>query len=213
MKRIEPDKFAIRRTALYAALIACGLTAGQAAQASPAISGFELLGGGTLDAISINNLDNTIDLTKTLTGAEPLVLRITVAHSTGSGGPFSITESVRNRTGTDWTGYSLDITGDDANGVVFNNFSAATMSGYTLDGAPTSGPDKLSFTGAQANGANADAAFTVSFRDPGAGQTYTVDLVQAAVAGANPVPLPMAGYLLGTALMGLGLVGRRRKAA
>ncbi|MGE0859460.1 MAG: VPLPA-CTERM sorting domain-containing protein [Gammaproteobacteria bacterium] len=209
MKRIEPDKFATRRTALYAALIACGLTAAGAAQAAPSISGFELLSGGTLDAISINNLDNTIDLSKTLSGVEPLVLRITVAHGTGSGGPFTLTESVRNMTGSDWAGYALDITGDDADGVVFNNFSAATMTGFTLDDAPTSGPVKLSFTGSQANGASADAAFTLSFRDPGAGQTYTVDLVQA----ASPVPLPMAGYLLGTALMGLGLVGRRRRAA
>lgn len=200
----------IPRKAICAAVAATcfGLAAG--AQAAASITGIEMLPGslgGTLNSFSIDNVNNTISIDKTMTSIDSLTLRITVGHSTGGGNQFAVSESIANGTGQDWKDYHLSVAGE--NGVVFNQFSKSTLTGFTLDSAPSSGPTMLNFTGALAAGGSTAAAFLLSPHDPGAGKSYTFDLIQSPSItggggggpGGNPVPVPAAVWLLGSGLL------------
>lgn len=210
----------IPRKAICAAVAATcfGLAAG--AHAAASITGIEMLQGslgGTLNSFSIDNVNNTISIDKTLTSIDSLTLRITVGHGTGGGNQFSVSESIANATGQDWKDYHLSVAGE--NGVVFNQFSQSTLGGFTLDSAPSSGPTKLNFTGALAAGGNTTASFLLNPHDPGAGKSYTFDLIQTPSItggggggpGGNPVPVPAAVWLLGSGLLFAPLRRARRR--
>jgi hypothetical protein len=213
--------FPARRTALCAGVLAASLGFAGGAQAAATVLGFEALldgSGGSLDSFSIDNVGNTIDLSKSFTSIAPLTLRVTVGHGTGSGGPLTVTESITNNTGQAWTDYHLEIFEPGQNeGVVFTAFQQSTLGGFTLEDAPASGPRNLDFLGDLADGSSTEAVFTLSLPDPGAGNTYTFDLTQTPTIdgigpgpGPDPIPLPPAAWLLGSALVGLGALRRRR---
>lgn len=209
-----------RCTLIRGAILASALGVAGGAQAAATIVGFEALAdgaGGTLDSFSIDNVGNTIDLSKTFTSIAPLTLRVTVGHGTGSGGPMTVSESITNGTGQAWTDYHYEIFEPGANeGVVFTAFQQSTLGGFTLEDAPVSGPRNLDFLGALAVGGETNAVFTLSMPDPGAGRTYTFDLTQTPTIdgvgpGPAPVPIPPAALLLGSALVGLGSLKRRQR--
>lgn len=196
-------------TLVASALAASTLFASAPAAASPIVTGIQLMepSAGSLDVFSVDNLQYAISYTKTFDPAPvPLTLRITVAHGTGGGGPFVVSETINNASGKDWTDYHISIE-NAPNGNVFANFSNATLGGFTLDKPPASGPDALSFTGALATGQSTTGSFWLSLNDPGAGNTYTLDLVQAPSTSAVPLPLP--AVLFGSGLLGLGGLRRR----
>jgi len=198
------------RNALAAAVATAALGFAGMTQAAAIVTGFQYFGGdaGTLDSVAIDNTDNTIDVAKTFDALGPMTVRITIAHGTSSGGPFAFTETIRNQSTVDWADYHLTV--DDSepgNAAVITNFTGSTMSGFTLDAS--SDNTHLNFTGALADAGISEAKFMVDFKDPGEGNTYTVDLTQTPTA----VPVPMAGYLLGSALVGLGVLKRKRVTA
>ncbi|MCC7125568.1 MAG: pyruvate-binding protein [Acidobacteria bacterium] len=211
----------VRRPVLHAGLLATALGVAGGAQAAATVTGFEaLLGGagGTLDSFGIDNTANTIDLAKTFTTIAPLTLRITVGHGTGSGGPLTVTESITNNTGQDWTDYHYELFEPGVNqGVVFSAFQQSTLQGFDLEDAPASGPRNLDFLGSLATGALTNALFALSLPDPGAGNSYTFDLTQTPTIDGGPgpgpvVPLPPTAWLLGSAIVGLTAARRRRSA-
>jgi hypothetical protein len=184
--------------------------AGTGAQAAAVINGFEFIAdesaGVLLDA-SVDNVNNTIDISKAVNSLDPIRLRFTVGHVSGGGGnQYDFSEAVTNASGHNWLDFHYEIEGPS--GVVFANFNSSTLSGFSLDAPPVSGPDALHFTGSLADGGVANAAFLLSLNDPGAGNSYTFDLVQAAT-----VPVPAAAWLMGSALAGLAGLSRRRKVA
>lgn len=191
-----------------AVLMALGISHG--ALAASSVSSVELVAGsgGTLSLLNIDNDLNAIGLTKSFTEFAPVTLRITVAHESGGGGnKFSFTEQIINGSGVKWDDYHLSIIEPvSTNGVGFFSFQSSTLGGFDLVGPPTSGPRNLDFVGSLAIGADALARFDISLPDPGQGNTYTFDLVQAPSA----IPVPAAVYLLGSALG--GLLHLRRKA-
>lgn len=146
-----------------------------------------------------------LSLNKTFDSVNPIVLEFTVAHDTGPGNPYTITETITNNTGVDWTDFHFTITEpDQGNGVVFTSFNQSTLSGFTLDGQ--SGPRNLDFLGSLVAGGTATASFDLSPFDPGAGNTATFFLTQVPT-----IPEPETYAML---LAGLGLLGfsaRRRR--
>ena len=139
-----------------------------------------------------------LDLVKVFDSVNPIVLTFTVAHDTGPGNPYNITEHITNNTGVDWTDFHFSITEPDhGSGVVFTSFNSSTLSGFSLDGS--SGPRNLDFTGFLTVGGTATALFDLSPFDPGAGGTTTFTLTQVPT-----IPEPETYAML---LAGLGLIG------
>ena len=164
------------------------------------------LSGGTFDSQSITGHD--IDLGKTFSSINPISLTFTVEHQDGGGGnPYSFTESVLNNTGLTWTDFHYSINEPDrGQGVVFTQFnSGSTFGDFTLDSPPSSGPRNLNFTGTLASGNSADAAFSISPFDPGAGNTTTFVLTQVPTI---PEPGTYAMLIAGLLLMG-GIAKRK----
>lgn len=188
------------RHLLGAAFAASTLIGSGSVSASPIITGFQLLdvAAGTLDSATVDNVHNTIDIAKTFTAVAPMTIRLTVAHGTGSGGPFAVTETIGDMTGVAWSDYHISIE-NAPNGIVFGDFSNSTLAGFTLDAAPASGPRALNFTGMLAANSATAAKFMLSLDDPGKGKTYTLDITQT----PSPVPVPVAGYLFGSGLLSL----------
>ena len=89
---------------------------------------------------------------------------------------------------------------------MFTSFDSSTLSGFTLDSAPSSGPRNLNYTGSLTNGDDAHALFKLSLDDPGAGNTTTFVLHQVPTI---PEPETYAMLLIGLGL--LGATARRRK--
>jgi hypothetical protein len=164
------------------------------------------LSGGTFDSQSISG--HNIDLDKTFTSINPISLTFTVSHEDGSGGnPYSFTESVLNNTGQLWTDFHYSIVEPDrGQGAVFTQFNTgSTFGNFTLDDPNASGPRNLNFTGTLASGNSADAAFSISPFDPGAGNTTTFVLTQVPTI---PEPGTYAMLIAGLLLMG-GIAKRK----
>jgi hypothetical protein len=90
--------------------------------------------------------------------------------------------------------------------VVFTSFNQSTLSGFTLDKAPASGPRNLNFTGLLPDaGGTANAAFSLSPFDPGAGQSYTFTITQTPT-----IPEPGTWGMLAAGLAAVAAVMRRR---
>ncbi|MBS0496672.1 MAG: PEP-CTERM sorting domain-containing protein [Proteobacteria bacterium] len=158
------------------------------------------LGLGTFSwSLSGSNL--TID--KTFNSVNPIDLEFTVVHGTGAPG-INVTEHITNNTGIDWTDFHFIISGHS--GVVFTDFSHSTLSGFTLEHAPISGPTNLNYLGALANGGISDGLFNLSMPDPGVGSSYTFHLTQVPTI---PEPETYAMFLIGLGLLGVTM--RRRK--
>jgi hypothetical protein len=203
-----------RRNTILRCLMASGvaLSAGLAcsqASAAPVVTGIQLMdqNAGTLDVFGVNNLQTTMTFDKTFeSNATPMVIRLTVGHAAVGGGPFTVTENIKNETGVEWSDYHISLQ-NAPNGSVFANFENSTLGGFTLDPAPGSSTTALNFTGKLANGSTGSANFMLSLNDPGAGNSYTLNLVQS--PSTQPVPVPMAGWLFGSGL--LALRGRMRR--
>jgi len=164
--------------------------------------------GGTFDVINLGTDPNVLDLSKAFTSLDPISLTFTVGHTNGgSGGPYAITETITNNTNYTWVDYHFAITEPTTGGqgVVFTNFNNSTLTGFTLDSAPSSGPRNLNFTGELAHSGVATATFSLSPFDPGAGNTATFTLTQVPTI---PEPETYAMLLAGLGLM--GAMARRR---
>ena len=88
---------------------------------------------------------------------------------------------------------------------MFTSFNQSTMTGFTLDSPPSSGPRNLNFTGFLANGENADADFNISPFDPGQDNTYSFSLIQTPT-----IPEPGTWAMLMAGLIGVAGMVRRR---
>jgi hypothetical protein len=155
----------------------------------------------------INNTTNTLDLTKAFDSVNPIVLTFTVGHiDGGQGNPYTVTEAITNNTGQSWVDFHYSIQEpDQGQGVVFTEHASATLSGFTLDPEPSSGPRNLNFTGDLADADTANASFMISPFDPGAGNTATFTLTQVPTI---PEPETYAMLLAGLGLM--GFMAKRR---
>ena len=155
----------------------------------------------------INNTTNTLDLTKAFDSVNPIVLTFTVGHiDGGQGNPYTVTEAITNNTGQSWVDFHYSIQEpDQGQGVVFTEHASATLSGFTLDPEPSSGPRNLNFTGDLADAGTANASFMISPFDPGAGNTATFTLTQVPTI---PEPETYAMLLAGLGLM--GVMAKRR---
>ena len=155
----------------------------------------------------INNTTNTLDLTKAFDSVNPIVLTFTVGHiDGGQGNPYTVTEAITNNTGQSWVDFHYSIQEpDQGQGVVFTEHASATLSGFTLDPEPSSGPRNLNFTGDLADAGIANASFMISPFDPGAGNTATFTLTQVPTI---PEPETYAMLLAGLGLM--GFMAKRR---
>lgn len=162
--------------------------------------------GGTFDSgvIGIGDDDHTLNIAKTFSSINPISLQFTVAHENGTGGnPYAVTEAVTNNTGQAWTDFHYSITEpNQGNGVVFTANTQSTFGDFTLD---SHGPRNLNFIGNLAAGGVADATFSLSPFDPGAGNTSTFTLTQVPTI---PEPETYAMLVAGLLLMG-GMVKRR----
>ena len=155
----------------------------------------------------IDNDGRSLDLTKTFEQVGPITLTFTVGHSTGGGGPFDVTEAINNNTGTEFTDFHFAIVEPaQNNGVVFPSFSQSTLTGFTLDSAPSSGSRNLNFTGSLASPGTATASFRLSLPDPGNNKEYTFQLVQTPTV----VPEPATWALMVAGLLGVAGMRRRR---
>ena len=145
-----------------------------------------------------------MDLAKTFSSINPISLTFAVAHENGTGGnPYAVTEAVTNNTGQAWTDFHYSITEpNQGNGVVFTANTQSTFGDFTLD---SHGPRNLNFIGNLAAGGVADATFSLSPFDPGAGNTSTFTLTQVPTI---PEPETYAMLVAGLLLMG-GMVKRR----
>jgi len=137
------------------------------ASASADISNISASGLG-LGTFSWNLSGNDLTINKTFDSVNPIDLEFTVIHGTGAPG-INVTEHITNNTGVDWTDFHFTISGHS--GVVFNDFSNSTLSGFTLEHAPISGPTNLNFLGGLADGGITDGLFNLSMPDPGAGNS------------------------------------------
>lgn len=180
------------------------------ASAAAVITNITASGSG-LGSFSYTDDDSrNLDLTKVFDSVNPIVLTFTVAHDTGPGNPYNITEHITNNTGVDWTDFHFNITEPDhGSGVVFTSFNSSTLSGFTLDSPPSSGPRDLNFTGFLTLGGTATALFNLSPFDPGAGNTTTFTLTQVPTI---PEPETYAMLLAGLGLLGF-MASRRCKSA
>lgn len=180
------------------------------ASAAGVITDITASGGGlgTFDVLSNTTDPNVLNLSKTFDSLNPIVLTFTVGHAEGGpGNPYTVTEAIVNNTGQSWTDFHFSITepANGGQGVVFTNFNSSTLTGFTLDSPPSSGPRDLNFTGSLDQGLAANAAFSLSPFDPGAGNTATFTLTQVATI---PEPETYAMLLAGLGLMG-AMVKRR----
>lgn len=179
------------------------------ASAAGVITNIEASGPG-LGSFTSEIDGRELELEKAFGSVAPITLTFTVGHANGAGNPYTVTEEITNNTGVDWTDFHFTIfEPDGGNGVVFSSFNSSTLSGFTLDSPPSSGPRELNFTGGLEAGESAVASFNLSPFDPGEGNTMTFTLVQ--VPTISPIPEPETYLML---LVGLGLVGfalRRRK--
>ena len=158
--------------------------------------------GGTFDVINLGTDPNVLDLTKAFSSVDPISLTFTVGHTNGGpGNPYVVTETITNNTGETWIDYHFTITEPTTGGqgVVFTSFNNSSLTGFTLDSAPSSGPRNLNFTGELANQGVTTATFSLSPFDPGAGNTATFTLTQVPTI---PEPETYAMLLAGLALMG-----------
>ena len=164
-------------------------------------------GLGSFESFLIDNTSNTIDLSKTFGSVAPIVLTFTVGHMDGgTGSPYTVTEAITNNTGQSWLDFHYSIQEpDQGQGVVFTQHTSATLSGFTLDADPSSGPRNLNFTGNLADAGTANATFMISPFDPGAGNTMTFTLTQVPTI---PEPETYAMLLAGLGLM--GFMAKRR---
>jgi hypothetical protein len=167
--------------------------------------------GGTFDVINLGTDPNVLDLSKAFNSLDPISLTFTVGHINGGpGNPYVVTETITNNTGDTWVDYHFTITEPTTGGqgVVFTNFSNSTLTGFTLDSAPSSGPRNLNFTGELADQAATTATFSLSAFDPGAGNTATFTLTQVPTI---PEPETYAMLLAGLGVMGYMAKRRARK--
>jgi hypothetical protein len=201
----------IKIRALVAALVFGGSIS--AASAAGVITGVTVNdgAGGTFDVIYLGTDPNVLDLSKAFSSLNPISLTFTVGHTNGGpGNPYVVTETITNNTGETWLDYHFSITEPTTGGqgVVFTNFNNSTLSGFTLDSAPSSGPRNLNFTGELAHDGVATATFSLSPFDPGAGNTATFTLTQVPTI---PEPETYAMLLAGLAVMGFMAKRTRRK--
>jgi hypothetical protein len=200
------EKMKTLSKAIVAALVFGGSIS--AASAAGVITGVTASGPGlgSFDE-GIIGTDRTLNFTKVFDSLNPISLTFTVAHDTGPGNPYAVTEAITNNTGVDWTDFHINVTepAQGGQGDVFTSFGLSTLGGFTLDAAPTSGPRNLSFTGALASGGATNAAFNLSPFDPGAGNTSTFTLTQVPTI---PEPETYAMLLAGLVLM--GAIAKRR---
>ena len=209
----------IQMKSLIAALIFGGSIS--TASASGVITDITASGAGlgSFSVLASSTNDKGLDFSKVFDSVDPITLTFTVAHSVGNGGSYDIIESIANNTGTAFSDFHLSITQPtDApgNGVVFTSFNSSTLEGFTLDSPSvnqlspfnSSGPRDLNFTGALAIGGTANAGFSLSAFDPGAGNTYTFTLTQTPTVSPIPEPETYAMLLAGLGLM--GAVARRK---
>ncbi|SFN68335.1 PEP-CTERM sorting domain-containing protein [Nitrosospira briensis] len=177
------------------------------ASAAGVITDVTASGGGTFNLISNTTDPNVLDLSKTFNSLDPMVLTFTVGHVDGGpGNPYTVTEAITNNTGQSWIDFHFSIQEpDQGQGVVFTEHNSATLSGFTLDPEPSTGPRNLNFTGDLADGGTANASFMLSPFDPGAGNTTTFTLTQVPTI---PEPETYAMLLAGLGLM--GVIARRR---
>jgi hypothetical protein len=62
----------------------------------------------------------SLDINKIFDSVNPIALEFTVAHDTGPGNPYNITEHIMNNTGIPWTDFYFIITGSGhGSGIVF----------------------------------------------------------------------------------------------
>src|SRR4051794_2872630 len=156
------------------------------AAASGVITDISGVGGGLGSFGVLNNsiVPKQLNLTKTFDSIGPIDVVFTVVHAQGAGGPYSVTETITNNTGVTWTDFHLNI----SSGMVFNNFQSASLTGFTLDSPPSSGPHDLNFTGSLASGATATAKFNLNLPDPGMGNSTTLTLMQGPSVSSIPEP-------------------------
>jgi len=149
----------------------------------------------------------TLDFTKTFDSLNPITLTFTVAHGTGPGDPYTVTENITNNTNQAWTDFHFTINepATGGQGDVFTSHTQSTLTGFTLDSS--SGPRNLDFTGSLAAHSSTTATFNLSPFDPGAGNTSTFTLTQVPTI---PEPETYAMLLAGLCLMG-SIVRRRNK--
>src|SRR5689334_20369706 len=143
------------------------------------VSGKGVAGG------SFGVLDNLLspkrlNLTETFNSTNPFSLTFTVSHANGAGGPYSVTETITNRTGVAWSDFNFIISepAQGSQGIVFNNFTSATLTGFSLDPSPSSGARELNFTGNLAPNASATLRFDLNVPDPGTGKNQVFTLTQ-----------------------------------
>jgi len=150
----------------------------------------------------------TLDFTKSFDSVNPITLNFTVAHSTGPGDPYTVTENITNNTNQAWTDFHFTINepATGGQGDVFTSNMQSTLTGFTLDSS--SGPRNLDFTGSLAAHSSTTATFNLSPFDPGANNgptTFTLTQVPSI-----PEPETYAMLLAGLGLMG-SIVRRRNK--
>lgn len=157
-------------------------------------------GLGTFDK-GVISAARTLDLTKTFNSLNPITLDFTVAHGTGPGDPYVVTEHITNNTNQAWTDFHFTInepaTGGQGN--VFTSHEQATLTGFTLDSSH--GPRNLDFTGNLAAHGTATATFKLNADD----NTTSFTLTQVPTI---PEPETYAMLLAGLGLM--GAIARRR---
>src|SRR5690348_13115516 len=150
----------------------------------------------------------TLDFTKSFSSMDPITLTFTVAHGTGPGDPYTVTENITNNTNQAWTDFHFTINepATGGQGDVFTSHTQSTLTGFTLDSS--SGPRNLDFTGSLAAHSSTTATFNLSPFDPGANNGPTsFTLTQVPTI---PEPETYAMLLAGLGLMG-AIVRRRNK--
>jgi hypothetical protein len=147
----------------------------------------------------------TLGFTKSFDSLNPIELKFDVAHGTGPGDPYTVTETITNNTNDAWSDFHFTINepATGGQGDVFTSHTQSTLTGFTLDSS--SGPRNLDFTGSLAAHATTTATFNISPFDPGAGNTSTFTLSQVPTI---PEPETYAMLLAGLGLM--GAIARRR---